>query len=227
MADQAALSDSDHTVGLRGLLSLATHCAGLESLRFERIVVLPEDVAQLPQELPNDNLRFLRVKEWVSPEGPERGLTRDSQYSVPCRIAEAEPYLREVIGYAKTKGGKTDVTPALYLAVAIHGSPEKEQEALSLFTDAFADFDANGAPALGPRSELWARAHWARLLRRLAPVPEAEAQEQVIVDWIVSHPLVLPPAKLQALVTDKNDDGPLQEILMHPEVLAALEQARE
>lgn len=46
-------------------------------------------------------------------------------------------------------------------------------------------------------------------------------------DWIVGHPLVLPPAKLQALVTDQNDDGPLKEILTHPEVVAAFEQARE
>lgn len=68
MTGDAALS-SDYTVGLRGLLSLATHCASLKSLRLARIVVLPEDVAQLPPEPPNSGLRFLRVKERLSPDG--------------------------------------------------------------------------------------------------------------------------------------------------------------
>ncbi|EIW52406.1 uncharacterized protein TRAVEDRAFT_53828 [Trametes versicolor FP-101664 SS1] len=67
MAGRAAPS-SDYTVGLRGLLSLATHCASLKSLRFGRIVVLPEDVAQLPPEPPNSDLRFLWVKERLSPD---------------------------------------------------------------------------------------------------------------------------------------------------------------
>ncbi|KAL1946040.1 hypothetical protein VTO73DRAFT_15167 [Trametes versicolor] len=190
---------------------------GSEEQRRELGVLRPQDTS--PEQIEQRIAAYLDKCYWQ--------LSQFCRYSVPCRIAEAEPYLREVIGYAKTKGAKMDVTPALYLAVAIHGTPEKEQEALSLFADAFADFDANGAPALGPRSELWARAHWARLLRRLARVPEAEAQEQFIVDWIVGHPLVLPPAKLQALVTDQNDDGPLKEILTHPEVVAAFEQARE
>ncbi|KAI0671139.1 hypothetical protein C8Q78DRAFT_1034234 [Trametes maxima] len=149
------------------------------------------------------------------------------RYSVPCRISEAETFLREVIRYAKEKGGKRDVIPELYLAVAIRNAPEKEQEALTLFSDAFADFDANGAPALGPRSELWARAHWARLLRRVERVQEAQAQEQAIINWVVGHPMVLPPPKLKALVSDESDSGVLNNIMEHPEVVAAIEQARE
>ena len=100
-------------------------------------------------------------------------------------------------------------TPELY---AIGKSPEKEQEALSLFSSSLEHLDTADAPALGPRSELWTRA---RLVRRLDPVAEAEAQEQlslyvvVIVSvlfrplrpllsrkWFVSHPTVLPPLNL-------------------------------
>lgn len=55
-------------VGLRGLLSLASHCPSLTRLRVERIVVRPEDVAQLPPDPPSHRLRSLRVNEGVSPD---------------------------------------------------------------------------------------------------------------------------------------------------------------
>ncbi|KAI0777836.1 hypothetical protein BD413DRAFT_467903 [Trametes elegans] len=154
-------------------------------------------------------------------------LAQFYRYSSPCRIEEAEPYLREVVRYAKVKGGKRDVAPELYLAVAIHKEPAREQEALSLFADAFGDVEENGAPVPGPRSELWARASWARLLRRVQRVQDAQVQEQAIVDWIVGHPEVLPPPKLKALVSDETDSGVLNNILDHPQVLAAFEKARE
>lgn len=105
-----------------------------------------------------------------------------AQFSAPCRIAEAEPSLREVIRYAQQKqGGRRDVAPELYLAAAIHKVPGKEEESNALFASAFSYFDEHGAPGLGPRSELWARAAWARLLRRMEKVPEAEAQERAIL----------------------------------------------
>lgn len=110
-----------------------------------------------------------------------------SQYSTPCRISEAEPALREVLRYSQATGAKRDVTPELYLAVAIHNDPEKEQEALSMFASAFDHYDEHGAPAFGPRSELWARASWARLLRRVGRVQDAEAQEQAIMYVASSH----------------------------------------
>lgn len=155
--------------------------------------------------------------------------------------------MRQVLRYAQETGAKRDVTPELYLAVAIHKVPEKEQEAVSLFASAFQHLDESGVRAPGPRSELWARASWARLLRRLDRVQEAEAQEQAILyvgisfsslicdpcmlplhrDWIVSHPLVLPGPKLRALVSDETDSGPLNAIVEHPEVLVAIERARE
>lgn len=73
------------------------------------------------------------------------------------------------------------MNPELYLAVAIHQVQGKEEEALSLFSSAFNHFESNDVPPPGPRSELWARANWARLLRRLDRVREAEAQEQAIL----------------------------------------------
>ena len=117
-----------------------------------------------------------------------RCLTRDPQYSVPCRIAEAETLLRDVIRYAQRTGAKRDVTPELYLAVAIHNTPEKEQEALTIFASAFSHVEESDAPGPGPRSELWARASCARLLRRLGRAEEAETQEAAILYVQVRHP---------------------------------------
>ncbi|KAI0754521.1 hypothetical protein C8Q80DRAFT_1216516 [Daedaleopsis nitida] len=153
-------------------------------------------------------------------------LAQFYRYSVPCRISEAETCLREVLRYAQAKGAKRDVAPELFLAVAIHNVPEKEEEALATFSSAFAYLDENDVPAPGPRSELWARACWARLLRRLERVREAEAQEQAILDWVVSHPLVLSAAKLRGLVSDEADTGVLSNIAEHPEFLAAIANAR-
>ncbi len=45
-------------------------------------------------------------------------------------------------------------------------------------------------------------------------------------DWIVSHPLVLPPAKLRALVSDEADSGVLNNIVEHPKVQLAVDKAR-
>ena len=114
-----------------------------------------------------------------------------SQYSKPCRIAEAEAALREVLRYAQAKGARRNVAPELYLAVAIHKIPEKEQEALSMFASAFDHYEEHGDPALGPRSELWARASWSRLLRRVERVRDAEVQEKAIV-YVQSLVLLIP-----------------------------------
>ena len=77
-------------------------------------------------------------------------------------------------------------------------------------------------------------------------VREAEAQEQAILyvvfelriirsqfshsvsrHWAVSYPLVLPAVKLRALVGDETDSGMLNNIPEHPQLLAAIERARE
>ena len=81
----------------------------------------------------------------------------------------------------RDKGTKRDATPELFLAVTLVKSPEKEEEALSLFSSAFAHIDADDSPGPGPRSELWARASWARLLRRMDRIAEAEEQENEVV----------------------------------------------
>ncbi|KAJ2989780.1 hypothetical protein NUW54_g8674 [Trametes sanguinea] len=215
--------------------TLRSHIAevrdGSEEQRRELGVLKPQDkspeqIEQARRRVPRQVL--LAVVSVLPGEclGSARAIC-PSRYSVPCRIDEAEPYLREVIRYAKLKGGKRDVAPDLYLAVAIHRTTEKEQEAVSLFTEAFSSLDADDAPALGPRSDLWARAHWARLLRRVERLQDAQVQEQMIVDWIVEHPLLLPPSKLKALVSDEADSGVLNNILDHPQVVEAVRIAKE
>ncbi|RDX48883.1 hypothetical protein OH76DRAFT_1404455 [Lentinus brumalis] len=189
---------------------------GTEDRRRELDVLRPQDTT--PEQVEDRIAAHLNKCYWQ--------LAQFYRYSTPCRISEAEPALREVLRYSQAKGARRDVAPELYLAVAIHKVPEKEQEALSMFASAFDHFDEHGAPALGPRSELWARASWARLLRRVDRVRDAEAQERAIVDWIVSHPLVLPPAKLRDLVSDEADSGVLNNIVEHPEVQLAVDKAR-
>ena len=110
----------------------------------------------------------------------------------------------------------------LYLVVAIHKVPEKEQEALSLFSSAFEHLDSDDGPALGPRSELWARAGWARLVRRLDSVTEAEAQERPILYVVVILQFSFDP-----FTHYETDSGFLNSILEHPDEPAAIKQARE
>ncbi|RPD74036.1 hypothetical protein L226DRAFT_509882 [Lentinus tigrinus ALCF2SS1-7] len=190
---------------------------GTEQQRRELGVSRPQDTT--PAQVEDRIAAYLDKCYWQ--------LAQFYRYSNPCRIAEAEPALREVLRYAQARGARRDVTPELYLAVAINKIPEKQQEALSIFASAFDHYEEHGNPALGPRSELWARASWARLLRRVERVRDAEVQERAIVDWVVSHPLVLPPTKLRALVSDEADSGVLNNIVEHPEVQAAVEKARE
>ncbi|RPD56092.1 hypothetical protein L227DRAFT_579064 [Lentinus tigrinus ALCF2SS1-6] len=190
---------------------------GTEQQRRELGVSRPQDTT--PAQVEDRIAAYLDKCYWQ--------LAQFYRYSNPCRIAEAEPALREVLRYAQARGARRDVTPELYLAVAINKIPEKQQEALSLFSSAFDHYEEHGNPAFGPRSELWARASWARLLRRVERVRDAEVQERAIVDWVVSHPLVLPPTKLRALVSDEADSGVLNNIVEHPEVQAAVEKARE
>ena len=127
-----------------------------------------------------------------------------------------------MLRYAQAKGAKRDVTPELYLAVAIHKVPDKEQEALLLFSSAFEHLDTDDAPALGPRSELWARAGWARLVRRLDSVTEAEAQERLIL-----YVVVILQFSFDTFTHYETDSGFLNSISEHPDVLAAIKKARE
>ena len=108
----------------------------------------------------------------------------------------------------------------LYL-VGIHKVPEKEQEALLLFSSVSEHLDSDDGPALGPRSELWARAGWARLVRRLDSVTEAEAQERPILYVVVILQFSFDP-----FTHYETDSGFLNSIL-HPDEPAAIKQARE
>ncbi|KAH9932742.1 uncharacterized protein BXZ73DRAFT_89898 [Epithele typhae] len=196
---------------------IATIRDGTEEQRREQSVLRPQDTTQ--EQMDARVAAHLDKCYWQ--------LAQFYRYSNPCRIAEAEPCLREVLRYAREKNAKRDVNPELYLAVAIHAVPGKEQEALDIFASAFDFVDIDDAPPPGPRSELWARASWARLLRKMDRTSEAGAQEAAILNWALAHPLVLSPAKLKALVGDETDSGFLNNISENPDLLAAVERARE
>ncbi|KAJ7094004.1 hypothetical protein B0H15DRAFT_831567 [Mycena belliarum] len=136
------------------------------------------------------------------------------RYSTPTRIAEAVPYLEEVIACFESQNpdSEKDVTPLLYLAVALHKQPGKESDAVGHFRAAYV-----AAPAVEfqYRTQLWSRACFSRLLRRMGRTAEAEEQEKVIRDWLQWHPYGMPPSEFVNLVTDPLHEGP-DYILDHP-----------
>jgi tetratricopeptide (TPR) repeat protein len=103
---------------------------------------------------------------------------RKPQYSTPTRIAEAAPYLEEVIAYYKRQNpNKVDDTPEMYLGVALHKQPGQEEAAIAHFRAAYA-----ASPAIGMQysTQLWSRACFSRLLRRIGKIQDAEEQEDDI-----------------------------------------------
>ncbi|KAJ7094003.1 hypothetical protein B0H15DRAFT_971155 [Mycena belliarum] len=120
------------------------------------------------------------------------------RHSTPTRIAEAVPHLQQVIAYFDRHhpGAEKDVTPLMYLGVALHKQPGKESEAAAHFRAAYA-----AAPAV-------AAAHGER-------IAEAKKQERAIRDWLQWHPFGMPPREFVDLVTDPLHEGP-DYILDHP-----------
>ncbi|KAF7797099.1 hypothetical protein EIP86_008291 [Pleurotus ostreatoroseus] len=98
------------------------------------------------------------------------------------------------------------------------GQPSREAEALELFTRAFALYDASSpalspqgvsdvaaagvprAKVLGPKTELWARAAYAALLRRQNREADAADVVQLIRSYVTSHPFALPSEKYHRLL---------------------------
>ena len=58
-------------------------------------------------------------------------------------------------------------------------------------------------------------------------LPSVPPQPNLFSDWIVSHPTVLTPAKLEILISDGEDEGVLSNIGDYPEVKLAIEKARQ
>jgi len=143
-------------------------------------------------------------------------LSKCFRYSTPTRIAEAVPYLEKVIAHYKSQhpNGEVDDTPEMYLGVALHKQPGQEEAAITHFQTA-----NTSSPAIGRqyRTQLWSRACFSRLLRRMGKIQEAEEQEDDIRDWLLGHPYGMPPSEFRALVTDSQHEG-TDYILEHPSV---------
>ncbi|KAJ7135433.1 hypothetical protein C8R43DRAFT_1203719 [Mycena crocata] len=128
------------------------------------------------------------------------------RYSTPTRIAEAVPYLESVIATFDSQhtAGEVDVTPEMYLGVALHKQPGQEDAAVAHFRAAYAY-----APAIEMqyRTQLWSRACFSRLLRRMDKIKEAEEQEDVIRRWLLGNPDAMPPSAFCDLVLDPLYEG--------------------
>lgn len=75
-----------------------------------------------------------------------------------------------------------DETPEMYLGVALHKVAGQEEAAVAHFRAAY-----TAAPAVEMQfhTQLWSRACFSRLLRRMGRVAEAEEQESA-VRWVGS-----------------------------------------
>ncbi|KAJ6612819.1 hypothetical protein B0H10DRAFT_2222838 [Mycena sp. CBHHK59/15] len=124
-------------------------------------------------------------------------LAKCLRYSTPTRIAEAALYLEQVIAHFNSAhtNGEVDVTPMLYLSVALHKEPGQEDAAF--------------------KTQLWSRACFSRLLRRTGRVADAEQQEEKIRDYIKSHLYAITPNDFRALLTDPEHEG-RDYVLDHP-----------
>lgn len=103
-------------------------------------------------------------------------LSQFKKYSQPTRLADAVHDLEFVV---RRLGTRRDVIPRYTLAAALARTPGREDEAARMF-DAI-------MPALnrmedGQVSAIWARAEWARFLRRRGEAEKAEKQEQWLRD---------------------------------------------
>ncbi|KAJ7481623.1 hypothetical protein FB451DRAFT_1236647 [Mycena latifolia] len=138
------------------------------------------------------------------------------RYSTPTRIAEAVPYLEQVIACFDSQhtNGEVDVTPVMYLGVALHKEPGQEDAAVRHFQAAYAY-----APAIEMqhKTQLWSRACFSRLLRRMGKIEEAEEQENAIRTWLQWHQYAMPPSTFRGLITDPLHEGK-DYILEHPSV---------
>ncbi|KAJ7633066.1 hypothetical protein FB45DRAFT_832514 [Roridomyces roridus] len=139
------------------------------------------------------------------------------RYSTPTRIAEAAPYIQNVIAHFKLAhltDGKTDDVPEMYLGVALHKTPGQEDKAVEHFRIAY-----TSSPHIEMQfhSQLWSRACYSRLLRRMGKIAEAKEQEDMIADWVHGHPYAMPPDEFSALVSDPEHEGE-DHILEHPQV---------
>jgi hypothetical protein len=95
------------------------------------------------------------------------------------RIANAVPYPKSVLShYAKiNKSGAKDVTPMVYLSVALSRQPGQEDEALRIFMN-----PAEGEPmASNSHTLLWTRASMARMLRKMGKEKLAQEQEDMVL----------------------------------------------
>lgn len=68
------------------------------------------------------------------------------------------------------------ITPTLYLGVALSRVEGEENRAISVFNEGLANL-FNG-PDPPDHNLLWARANYARMLRRISKIKEAEEQER-------------------------------------------------
>ncbi|KAJ6591111.1 hypothetical protein DFH09DRAFT_193727 [Mycena vulgaris] len=136
------------------------------------------------------------------------------RHSTPTRIAEAVPYLERVIANYNSRDGEVDVTPMMYLGVALHKQPGQEDAAVRQFQAAYA-----AAPAIEMQyqTQLWSRACFSRLLRHMGRTEEATEQEDRIRNWLQYHLYTMTPSSFIALVGDPLHEGK-DYIWEHPSV---------
>ncbi|KAK7064704.1 hypothetical protein R3P38DRAFT_2826047 [Favolaschia claudopus] len=151
-----------------------------------------------PSDVPRAKAALIDSSNWH--------LSMCLRYSTPTRIAEAVPYLEQVIAGHKRNhpDGEVDVTPEMYLGVALHEQPGQEEAAIAHFRAAY-----DAAPDIGDQcnTQIWSRACYSRLLHRLGREKEALEQDDEVCSWIVTHPFAMTPSEFRNLVADPKHEG--------------------
>jgi len=80
---------------------------------------------------------------------------------------------------------------------------------------------------MGPKSELWARANYARLLRKTRRVADAEEQEKKIRDYLVYHSITWSQSEYRRMLEDRDDVQSTKYTLDHPVVRRSLDWTRK
>ncbi|KZP16822.1 hypothetical protein FIBSPDRAFT_1047281 [Athelia psychrophila] len=174
----------------------------------------PEEMAAIGYDWSTNIPHVLESLQWRTSQA--------LRWSAPTRVYEAVPYLEKVIeSHRAFHPTEVDVTPTLWLAVALHKTPGQEERALALHARAIG---ATQPGQNGFRTMLWAKANMSRMLRRMGKVAEAQKNENEIVNWLKDHPYVMSMAEFSSLVTDperqKTTPPERDYIMTHPTVVS-------
>ncbi|KAF5315304.1 hypothetical protein D9619_007181 [Psilocybe cf. subviscida] len=192
------------------------------SLRHLSVLAGNEPNAELPAVTP-EIAAFYREDRI---DGTGWKLAQALRKTTPTRIAEAVPLLRYIIDRQKklNNGALKEALPSFYLGVAFSYTPGEEQRAIDAFTEGFEVFNKIYQKDIN-LNELWARSHFARVLRQKGRIEEAKRQELQTRRWILGNLTFCAPSTFKRYIEGPWGTG--EHIKDHGDVLEEFSQIEE